>query len=155
MGKMSAAGGLTKGKLELATAAAGDVITGKKFYAGDKEIKAGTMPNQGAWSSSVNAGSSISIPKGYHNGSGIVSSPGNFSADSGNKEKSGGQQEMRRDEGNRLAYANTFMRIRAQVIGRKVVINGYAYFHVNQNGCGGIVGTGNYSECWLNFEVPF
>lgn len=47
MGKMSAAGGLTKGKLELATATVGDVISGKKFYSGDKTIKTGTLVDLG------------------------------------------------------------------------------------------------------------
>lgn len=36
-------GGLTKSKLALADATAGDVLSGKKFYAGDKEIKTGTF----------------------------------------------------------------------------------------------------------------
>lgn len=48
MGKMSAAGGLTKGKLDLATATVGDVINGKKFYAGDKTIKTGTLVDLGS-----------------------------------------------------------------------------------------------------------
>ena len=35
---------------------------------------AGSMPNKGAWSSTnLNAGASVSIPAGYHNGSGSVS----------------------------------------------------------------------------------
>lgn len=34
----------------------------------------GSMPNKGAWSSTnLNAGASVSIPAGYHNGSGSVS----------------------------------------------------------------------------------
>lgn len=72
MGKMSAAGGLTKGKLELATATVGDVINGKKFYAGDKSLKKGTMENRGAWSATINPGDSATIPAGYHNGAGRV-----------------------------------------------------------------------------------
>lgn len=154
-GLMTAGGGLSNSKLAMANAALAEVLSGKTFYAGDKVLKAGTMPNNGAWSTSVSAGSSITIPKGYHNGAGKVSSPANFSANSGNREATGGSQEMRRDESNHLAYANTYMRINVTVQGRKVIVSGYAHFHVDNNGTGGIVGTGDYSGCWLNFEVPF
>lgn len=184
---MYAGGGLPTGKLALANAALAEVLAGKTFYAGDKAIKTGTMPNRGewgatytgadvtipdgyhngagkvsvdggnkgAWSSSVSAGSSIAVPKGWHNGAGSVSSPANFSASSGNRDATGGQQEMRRDEGNRLAYANTFMRVNVSVQGRKVVVSATAYFHVTNNGTTGIVGDGDYSQCNLNFEIPF
>ena len=66
-------GGLTKSKLALADATAGDVLSGKKFYAGDKVIKAGSMANNGAWSSSLAPGGSVVVPQGYHNGGGRVS----------------------------------------------------------------------------------
>lgn len=66
-------GGLTKSKLALADATAGDVLSGKKFYAGDKVVKTGTMPNNGAWSSSLAPGGSVVVPQGYHNGGGRVS----------------------------------------------------------------------------------
>ena len=46
MGLMSAAGGLLASKLAKATAAVGDVVQGKTFYAGDKTLKTGTMPNR-------------------------------------------------------------------------------------------------------------
>lgn len=46
MGNMSSGGGLSNGKLELATASTGDVLTGKTYYAGDKELKTGTMANR-------------------------------------------------------------------------------------------------------------
>lgn len=72
MANMSSGGGLSNGKLELATAGTGDVLAGKTYYAGDKEIKTGTMTNRGAWSSSVNPGASVTIPQGYHNGNGKV-----------------------------------------------------------------------------------
>lgn len=72
----TAGGGLTKSKLALADAVVGDVLSGKKFYAGDKIIKAGTMANRGAWSSSVAPGSSVAIPQGYHNGNGTVAASG-------------------------------------------------------------------------------
>lgn len=66
-------GGLTKSKLALADATAGDVLSGKKFYAGDKVIKAGGMANNGAWSPSLAPGGSAVVPQGYHNGGGSVS----------------------------------------------------------------------------------
>lgn len=72
MGLMTAGGGLTTSKLVLADAAEGDVLNGKTFYAAGKALRAGTMPNNGAWGTTVNAGSSVTIPKGYHNGNGKV-----------------------------------------------------------------------------------
>lgn len=75
MSMMGASGGLSNGKLEMATAAADEVLSGKTFYAGDKEIKTGAMPNNGAWKTSVDHGSSVTIPKGYHNGGGSVTTP--------------------------------------------------------------------------------
>lgn len=66
-------GGLTKSKLALADATTGDVLSGKKFYAGDKVIKAGSMVNVGAWSPSLAPSVSVAVPRGYHNGGGIVS----------------------------------------------------------------------------------
>lgn len=73
MALMTASGGLSNGKLALANAEVGDVLSGKTFYAGDKLVKSGTMPNNGAWSISLNAGDSITVPLGYHNGTGKVS----------------------------------------------------------------------------------
>lgn len=58
-----------------ATAEAGDVLNGKTFFAGDYHIKTGTMPNKGAWNDSVAMNGSVTIPEGYHNGSGKVSGP--------------------------------------------------------------------------------
>ena len=69
---ISAGGGLSKAKLALANAAESDVLTGKKYYAGDKAIKEGKMPNRGAVSEAIYPGDSYTIPIGYHNGNGIV-----------------------------------------------------------------------------------
>lgn len=43
------AGGLTNTKLALANAVESDVMSGKKFYAKNKELKTGTMHNNGRW----------------------------------------------------------------------------------------------------------
>lgn len=48
MGLQSASGGLTKSKLALATAVPGDVVAGKTFYAGDKELQTGSISNKSA-----------------------------------------------------------------------------------------------------------
>lgn len=74
MALMTASGGLSNGKLALANAEVGDVLSGKTFYAGDKLVKAGTMPNNGAWGATVGSGNSVTIPQGYHNGNGKVNS---------------------------------------------------------------------------------
>ena len=93
--------GLSNSKLESANAVAGDVKSGKTFYAGDKTIKTGTltlsgnaivgdvlsgktfysnswtkqtgsMTNRGTWNSTIDPGNSVTIPAGYHSGSGKV-----------------------------------------------------------------------------------
>lgn len=48
MGLMTASGGLTKSKLEQATAAPADVVAGETFYAGGKELKTGALIEQPA-----------------------------------------------------------------------------------------------------------
>ena len=64
---------LKTGTLSLtATAGTGDVLQGKTFFSGNSTRKTGTMTNRGAWTSSVEAGGSITIPAGYHNGGGKV-----------------------------------------------------------------------------------
>lgn len=69
---ISAGGGLSKTKLALATAAESDVLSGKRFYAKDKIIKEGKMPNRGSWGASLSPGGVVTIPAGHHNGSGQV-----------------------------------------------------------------------------------
>lgn len=48
------------------------MLTGKKYYAGGKTIKEGKMPNRGAVDTTINPGSSYTVPAGYHNGEGRV-----------------------------------------------------------------------------------
>ena len=68
----SGGGGLGLSKLAQATAAADNVLAGKSFYAVDKTLKEGTMPNRGAVDTTINPGSSYTVPAGYHNGEGRV-----------------------------------------------------------------------------------
>lgn len=51
---------------------ASDVLSGKTFTSSDGLKVSGGMTNRGAWGTTVNAGGSVIIPAGYHNGSGIV-----------------------------------------------------------------------------------
>ena len=54
-----------------ANAAAGEILSGKTAWVNGSKVT-GTMTNQGAKTSSLNAGGSYTIPAGYHNGSGKV-----------------------------------------------------------------------------------
>lgn len=79
-------GGLSSSKLAAADAEPGEVLEGVKFYAGDKTLKTGMMPNQGAKTAALNAGESYAIPKGWHNGSGKVTANSLASQTSANAE---------------------------------------------------------------------
>lgn len=70
---MGPATGLVNSKLALADAGTENVLSGKKFYAGDKIIKTGSMPNNTGWSETLGPGTEVSIPKGYHPGTTKVS----------------------------------------------------------------------------------
>ena len=54
-----------------ANAAAGDILTTKNAWVNGVKV-AGTMANNGAVSSTLAAGASYTVPKGYHNGSGAI-----------------------------------------------------------------------------------
>jgi hypothetical protein len=55
------------------TAAAGDVLTGKIIVTATGEVIPGDMPNNGAVSKTLDATTiTYSVPKGYHNGEGVV-----------------------------------------------------------------------------------
>lgn len=56
------------------TAGAADTLTGKVLVTSDGKVTTGTMPNNGAVSKALDAGTpSYTIPKGYHSGTGKVS----------------------------------------------------------------------------------
>lgn len=70
---MGPATGLVNSKLALADAGAENVLSGKKFYAGDKVIKTGTMPNNGNLKDkTLNPGDVISVPYGYYSAGGKI-----------------------------------------------------------------------------------
>lgn len=50
----------------------GQVLNGYTFYKNSGTKKTGNMANRGAWNATINAGGSVAIPAGYHNGSGYV-----------------------------------------------------------------------------------
>lgn len=61
---------------KVGTAGAGDVLSGKTFTNSTTVGASGGMTNRGAWTASVTPSSSaqnVTIPQGYHNGSGYVS----------------------------------------------------------------------------------
>ena len=67
-------GAITGGEFNFqGTAGTGEVLSGQTFYANNGNLLTGTMTNQGAWNGTVSVGSTLSIPAGYHNGSGKVS----------------------------------------------------------------------------------
>ena len=63
--------------LATGNAGTGDVLSGKTFSNSSGNGLTGTMTNRGAVSTSINAGSSYTIPAGYHNGSGKVTANAN------------------------------------------------------------------------------
>lgn len=55
------------------TTGASDVLSGKVFVAKDGTVTTGTMPNNGAVSQTLTPiNTAYSVPKGYHNGAGII-----------------------------------------------------------------------------------
>ena len=56
----------------------GDVLVGKTFSNKQSNALTGSMPNNGAWSASTSGNGSVTIPAGYHNGSGMVSGAASY-----------------------------------------------------------------------------
>ena len=65
-------GGLGISASNLGNASSGHVLSGVSASSSNGLKFGGTMTNRGAWNSSVNPGGSVTIPAGYHNGSGKV-----------------------------------------------------------------------------------
>ena len=59
--------------LATGNAGTGDVLSGKTFSNSDGNGLKGTMTNMGSWGTTINPGGNVTIPAGYHNGSGKVS----------------------------------------------------------------------------------
>ena len=57
---------------DFGTTSVDNVLSGATFTSTAGIKKSGTMPNRGAWGSSVGVNGSVTIPAGYHNGSGKV-----------------------------------------------------------------------------------
>lgn len=84
MGRIWMPGGGGGADLDVVTAMAGDVLSGKTIVDKEGEPIAGTMPNRGDVSSSLNAGGSYVIPQGYHTGKGKVTANSLASQTEGN-----------------------------------------------------------------------
>ena len=69
-----AAGGSGGASSDETTARAADVLSGKTYLGADTsdDVGAGTMPDNGALQKTLRAGESVTVPRGYHNGSGSV-----------------------------------------------------------------------------------
>lgn len=66
------------GKPLKGNAGPGDVLAGKTFSNKQSNALTGSMPNNGAWSASTSGNGSVTIPAGYHNGSGTVSGAASY-----------------------------------------------------------------------------
>lgn len=77
----SGGGGLSLGKLAQATAKPGQVLAGVPYYAGDKTLKKGTMPDRGQnqYGGSVGAGTDYiairDLPEGYYHADAAKNAP--------------------------------------------------------------------------------
>lgn len=77
---MNPGGGLTKSKLLLANAVPGDVVAPKHFYAGDKELKAGTLQEMSSITGSLSLATDSAklyfrIPHGAYRTDGVAGYP--------------------------------------------------------------------------------
>lgn len=74
----SADGAITPFRNPTGNAIAAEVLSGKIFSSAELENAVGTMPNNGAWTSDTTDAGNVSIPAGYHNGSGYISGKGAY-----------------------------------------------------------------------------
>lgn len=76
---MNSAGSLRRGTLSLSgNAISINVLSGYTFYSTDPKYKeTGSMTNRGAWNQTIEPGESVTIPAGYHSGSGNVTASKN------------------------------------------------------------------------------
>jgi len=86
------------GKPLKGNAETGDVLAGKTFSNKQSNALTGSMPNNGAWSASTSGNGSVTIPAGYHNGSGTVSGSASYNSGYANGQSAGvnsGKETMR------------------------------------------------------------
>lgn len=62
-----------------ATATAAQILSGQTAYVDGAKVS-GTMTNRGAWTGATSGSGNVTIPAGYHNGSGYVSGSGAYNA---------------------------------------------------------------------------
>lgn len=67
-------------KLGTGNVKSSEVLAGKTYSSDEGTGKTGTMPNKGAWTGATTGSGNVSIPAGYHNGSGYVSGSGAYNA---------------------------------------------------------------------------
>ncbi len=72
MGKVIMSGGGGFVDLDGITTVASDIVMGLVCVDKEGEPLVGTMPNNGAINITLNAGTSYTIPRGYHDGSGRI-----------------------------------------------------------------------------------
>ena len=65
---------------KVGTAVAANVLSGKTFTNSSGVGISGTMKNNGAWTSNPGASGKVTIPAGYHNGSGYVDTTSVYNA---------------------------------------------------------------------------
>ncbi len=73
-GQTAYATGVSNGQsaARIGTAVAGDVLAGKTFTNASASGVSGSMVNRGAWSTNATSNGAVTIPAGYHSGSGKV-----------------------------------------------------------------------------------
>jgi gas vesicle protein len=70
----------TGNESKVGTATEAQVLTGYTFTNASSVGASGTMANKGAWTGSTTGSGNVTIPAGYHNGSGYVSGSGAYNA---------------------------------------------------------------------------
>lgn len=88
--------------LATGNAGTGDVLSGKTFSNSNGNGLNGAMPNRESWGTTINPSGSVTIPEGYHNGSGKVSATNNFFINNANLIFRGGN-----GEGHATSYRTT------------------------------------------------
>ena len=131
---VSAGSGYPEVKFDAGTATPEQVLNGATFISNKQAGKAtGTMTNRGAWTGSVGVAGTVSIPNGYHNGSGRVTGPSSFSGE-GWGNANGSTVDLNRNESNQVATGFTTVEVSGRISGRTATITAIAKFHVDQNG---------------------